>query len=105
MPEVAGLRSPYELKRRWGVSVAALVRRAYDLGVLSEATYRRAYVRLNKTKERYNERNEPAPEPPTMIAKALHAVSEDRPLDSLASEIGLRGEDLRSLLRASSVVD
>lgn len=94
----------YELKRRWGVSVAALVRRAYDLGVFSEATYRRAYVRLNKTGERYSERNEPAPEVPSMIAKALQALGDEKPLDELAADIGLRGEDLRSLLRASSVV-
>lgn len=95
----------YELKRRWGVSVPALVRRAHDLGIFSEATYRRANVRLNKTRERYSQRNEPPAESPTMIAKALHAVGDDKPLDSLASEVGLRGDDLRSLLRASSVVE
>lgn len=93
----------YELKRRWGVSVAALVRRAYDLGVFSEATYRRAFVRLNKTGERYNERNEPAPEAPTLIAKALQALSGDKSLDELAGDIGLRGDDLRALLVSSGV--
>ena len=32
----------FELKRRWGMSMAALVRRAKDLGVIDDATYTRA---------------------------------------------------------------
>jgi Zn-dependent peptidase ImmA (M78 family) len=32
----------FDLKRRWGMSMAALVRRAKDLGVITDATYTRA---------------------------------------------------------------
>ena len=35
-----------EMRKRWGVSLAALVRRAFDPGIYSEATCRRAYVYL-----------------------------------------------------------
>lgn len=49
-----------ELKRRWKVSLAAMVRRAYDLGIYSEATYRRGYMQLNQRGWR---ESEPAADP------------------------------------------
>ena len=39
----------YTLKRRWGVSVRAIVRRAYDLGMIDAAQYRTANVHLART--------------------------------------------------------
>lgn len=61
----------YELKRRWGMSVQALVRRCYDLGVFSEATYRRAYVRLAQMGQRMVEPHEPPAERPSLLHQAL----------------------------------
>jgi Zn-dependent peptidase ImmA (M78 family)/transcriptional regulator with XRE-family HTH domain len=37
----------FALKRRWRVSVAAIVRRAHDLGLMDRATYRRSYQHLS----------------------------------------------------------
>jgi Zn-dependent peptidase ImmA (M78 family)/DNA-binding XRE family transcriptional regulator len=69
-----------ELKQRWGVSLLAIVRRAYDLGVYSEATYRRAYVQYNQFGwNREGEPDEPALERPSLIS---HGV------DRLESEAG-----------------
>ena len=79
----------YELKRRWKVSVAAMVKRAYDLGKLSEATYRRAYVHLNKTGERTQERDEPPAEPPTLLVKALAAATPEVTVEGLAATLGV----------------
>lgn len=59
------------LKRRWGVSLAAIVRRAYDLGIYSEATYRRAYTMLNRMGWRRNEPDEPTMERPTLLHRAV----------------------------------
>ena len=57
-----------EMKRRWGVSLLALVRRAYDLGVFSEATYRRAHVQY--AQQGWRAEGEPD-EPPTMERPSL----------------------------------
>jgi len=66
-----------ELKARWGVSLAALLRRAHDLGNLSEASYRRAFVQLNRTGERFREQGEPAMERPEVLRRAIQMMSED----------------------------
>ena len=63
------------LKRRWGVSLAAIVRRAFDLGIYSEATYRRAYTMLNQMGWRRNEPDEPAMERPTLLHRAVGMLS------------------------------
>lgn len=88
----------YELKRRWKVSVAALVKRAHDLGKLSEASYRRAYVHLNKTGERAQERDEPPAEAPTLLVKALDAMGPEMTVEEIAAEMGVGVGDLRGLV-------
>ena len=90
-----------QLKQRWGVSFAALVRRARDVGKLSEATYRRACVQLN---QRYNagglrrpEPNEPSLETPTVVSEAiaLHLAGD---IDRLVRDLDLSPSALRLLL-------
>ena len=44
-----------KLKKIWGVSVAALLRRARDLGRLTDATYRRAMIAMSKMNQRTDE--------------------------------------------------
>lgn len=63
-----------ELKRRWGASLQALVRRAHDLGIYSEATYRRAFVQLNKYGWRKNEPDEPPMEHGTLIHRGIELL-------------------------------
>jgi Zn-dependent peptidase ImmA (M78 family) len=65
-----------DLKRRWGVSLAAIVRRARDLGILTEATYRRAFTYLNQMGWRTSEPDEPAMEHPALLARALGLLNE-----------------------------
>lgn len=61
-----------DLKRRWGVSLLALVRRAYDLGIYSEATYRRAHVQWAQHGWReMGEPDEPAMERPTLVQNVI----------------------------------
>ena len=78
-----------ELKRRWKVSLAALVRRGRDLGRISEASYKRAFVQLNRLGYRKNEPEEPAPELPQIIAKAIVIASEELPPEKIASDAGM----------------
>lgn len=95
----------YELKRRWRVSVAALVKRAFDLGQLTEASYRRAFVHLNQTGERYNEKDEPPMEPPELLRKSLTLVGEDYSVADLAMQLGLGSNDLLWLTRCEQLDD
>jgi Zn-dependent peptidase ImmA (M78 family)/transcriptional regulator with XRE-family HTH domain len=88
----------YELKRRWKVSVAALVRRAYDLECISEASYRRAYMHLNQTGERTSERDEPVPEYPTLVAQAMHELADELAPEELAETIGLPISELKTIV-------
>lgn len=92
----------YELKRRWRVSVAALVKRAFDLGRISEATYRRAFVQLNARNERVHERFEPDPEVPTMIQAALQEVEADLPVSAIAERLNVAVVDLPVLRRSQA---
>ena len=88
-----------ELKERWGVSLAALLRRAHDLGKLSDASYRRGFVHLNRTGERFREKGEPELEQPTVLRTALDVMEDEgATLPEVASALGLSSTQLHGLL-------
>lgn len=60
-----------DLKARWGVSMAALIRRAVDLGVISEWQYRTLMVELSALGYRTNEPVDIRRETPRHIAQAV----------------------------------
>jgi len=86
------------LKSRWHVSIQALLYRARRLGRLSEASYRRACVDINKRGMRRNEGGEWPLERPQVLREALQMVSEDLPFSVLATRLGLYPDDLHRLL-------
>jgi Zn-dependent peptidase ImmA (M78 family)/transcriptional regulator with XRE-family HTH domain len=86
----------HEMKRRWKVSLAAIVRRAYDLGVLSEPSYRRANIALRQLGA---EPFEPDQEAPDLLSKALGLFAEEVPLTELAERQGLSVQDIEALVR------
>jgi Zn-dependent peptidase ImmA (M78 family) len=86
----------FELKRRWGVSASALVRRAYDLRLLSEPSYRRANIRLRQ--EVAPDLREAPPEYPTILDKSVALLREDSVLERFAEAQGLRVNDLLHLV-------
>ncbi len=94
----------YELKRRWKVSVSALIRRAYDLDCLSEASYERACIHLNKTGERLQERFEPLPERPLLLEMSIEAI-QNAALDShpLAVSLGWGRDKLNAILATTKI--
>lgn len=86
-------RKLYELKLRWKVSVRAIVRRAYDLGLISSVQYRTANVYMSK---RGHNRVEPYDdelpiEQPELLSAALEAVPDARwgSMRSFAERVGL----------------
>lgn len=90
-----------ELKREWGVSLRALVYRARYLGVLSEASYRRANQQLSAWG-----RPEPgdlgAAEAPQLMGIARKVmVDAGIDFDSVLAAGGLVGEPAELVLRAS----
>lgn len=66
----------FEMKRQMKVSVAAIVRRGHDLGLLSAAEYRRAYKYLHFKGWHLGEPQEPPLERPELLELALDAYGE-----------------------------
>lgn len=79
-----------ELKKQWKVSLAAIVRRAKDLGLIDEAEYvrRNQYIRAKGWHRA--EPAEPEEEQPELLTLAVVTVSEElgRSLDDVADEVG-----------------
>lgn len=86
----------FRMKLRWKVSVRAIVRRAYDLGLIDAAQYRTANVHLTKTgqakAERYDDTLEA--ESAELMSTALRVLSERDPggLRALFDELGSGAE-------------
>jgi Zn-dependent peptidase ImmA (M78 family)/transcriptional regulator with XRE-family HTH domain len=88
-----------ELKRRWKVSLAALVRRARDLQVLSDDTYRRANVLIGKYGWKTSEPDEPNPEFPTILPQAMNLLTQSGfSLSGIAESVNISEPDLRWLV-------
>lgn len=67
-----------DLKKRWGVSMQAIIRRAYDLNLISAVQYRNAQVYFSRTKQRVNEKGEEfiEHETPEIVIDGLKLLSE-----------------------------
>lgn len=67
----------WALKRRWGASGAAIVRRAYDLGRLDAISYRSAYKYLHYRGWAKSEPYEPVMEEPELVRNALAFMQDE----------------------------
>ncbi len=83
----------YELKLRWKVSAAAIIRRAYDLRMISADQYRTGYIHLSKTgQKRVEYYDDKVPlEEPELLLSAMDALENAFPgsVRRIASEVGL----------------
>jgi len=91
----------FQAKRRWGVSLKALVYRAHKLGIFGESTYRTAMVRLAQW-------GDPEPgdlgprESPVMLSKAMQILAGiGVNLEILAKDTGLAADTVQEILRAA----
>jgi Zn-dependent peptidase ImmA (M78 family)/transcriptional regulator with XRE-family HTH domain len=83
------------LKTRWGVSLAALVRRARDLGRISDHTYRRAYLQINQQGWRQAEPDEPPVEWPSILTQAFDLLAQSGVgFGDVASALSVSEKDL-----------
>jgi Zn-dependent peptidase ImmA (M78 family) len=82
----------FDLKLRWKVSARAIIRRAYDLGILSSDQYRTGNIHLNKTGQSKKERYDGImpPEAPELLETSFQALEFNRPgaVASLAERVG-----------------
>jgi Zn-dependent peptidase ImmA (M78 family)/transcriptional regulator with XRE-family HTH domain len=103
LPRGLDWRRYAELKRRWGISMKALVRYSKDLGLLSEASYKRAMVQYSKNGWQNGEPGElEDTEQPVLVSNALEVLRTRRGLDSedLARALRIESEDLKKLAQA-----
>lgn len=86
----------FEMKLRWKVSASAILRRAYDLKILSADQYRTGCIHLSKTGQRKFERfdDEIAPEMPELLPSALVALEQAYPgaVRRIADDAGIEGD-------------
>jgi Zn-dependent peptidase ImmA (M78 family)/transcriptional regulator with XRE-family HTH domain len=90
-----------EAQRRWGVSIAALLYRAKDLGRLSDAAFRRAMTRYNEL--RLGDQDGVAlgtPEVPRLLPEAVQAVMDHYhwSIEDFATELRFTSRQLEGML-------
>jgi Zn-dependent peptidase ImmA (M78 family) len=91
------------ISRRWGVSMASLVRRTREVGIASDVAVRRAYQRLTQLGNAGLLRPEPITaypgETPTLLRSAFHlAEQHGLTLAELATELAWPPRTVRALL-------
>jgi Zn-dependent peptidase ImmA (M78 family)/DNA-binding XRE family transcriptional regulator len=79
----------FELKRRWFTSASAIVRRAYDLGLIDAVEYRLACQYMSAKRWTRGEPYEPAFQEPELLAMALNGLGNkvNLKLDQLAADL------------------
>lgn len=77
-PDLAGLRTGefrrlLTLKEKWGMSIGALIRRAYDLEIITDRQYREFNMRLGQMGWRNSEPGDVAVEIPSTLTQIINA--------------------------------
>ncbi|MFL5348518.1 MAG: ImmA/IrrE family metallo-endopeptidase [Hyalangium sp.] len=93
----------FAMKRRWKASAASIVRRAFELGRIDAAEYRRAWKHYSYRGWRLGEPDEPADEPPEIVPLALDVIEQSTgatPLD-VARALGWSAETFERVLGVS----
>lgn len=101
LPHRVDWRALMALKRRWRVSLQALLYRARTLGRISESAYKRAMVRISAAGWRTHEPGDLGdPERPTLISKAVGLLEEAGVLSrmDLARRVRVTPEMLAELI-------
>jgi Zn-dependent peptidase ImmA (M78 family)/DNA-binding XRE family transcriptional regulator len=103
LPRRADWQALIDLKRTWGVSIAALLYRSRKLGVMTDATYRRAMATMSKEGWRKTEPGElPVVERPTLLGRALELLEPTGfGVDDLARHLALPTDMINTIVRES----
>ncbi len=89
----------FDLKRRWGTSVAAIVRRAYDLSLISAVDYRRGFQYLSAKGWNKGEPQEPQFQEPELLSSTLKALGTkvELTLSELCADLKLKPETFHQI--------
>lgn len=105
-PQLAGLTTRdfprlIQLKAQWGMSIAALIRRAHDLGEISERQYRQFQIRLNQLGWREVEPGALPAETPSTLTRVMevHLADHGYTIDGLAKTAGMLPSTFRAHYR------
>ncbi|EIF71587.1 putative transcriptional regulator [Burkholderia pseudomallei 354e] len=99
MPRVHSLAQLIEKKERWGVSVAALARTAFNSGLISDWHYRELCKQMSMLGYRTAEPRERAPEKSTVWQKILGLLWKDGVTKAhIAKELCLPIDEIESLI-------
>lgn len=100
LPTRVDLPALLGLQQRWGVSVAALLYRCRELGTLSEASYKRAMMRISRLGWRTQEPGADLPvERPALLTRAFDlAADRGVTITTLADALQLPVATIRTLL-------
>jgi Zn-dependent peptidase ImmA (M78 family)/transcriptional regulator with XRE-family HTH domain len=108
MPEVgirSDLRAPISLslaarlKPKWGVSIQALIRRAYDLNVISERQYRYLFMQLSSKGWRTTEPVPLVAEKPRLLRKMAEVLyGTSIPIDHIAADADMLPAEVTRIL-------
>lgn len=86
----------FDMKLRWKVSAAAILRRAFDLKMLSAGQYRTGHIHLSKTGQRKVEKFDDVivTEMPELLPTAMSALEDAFPgaIRRIAAEAGLEDD-------------
>lgn len=87
------------LKQYWKVSMAALIKRAHDLGQINGRQYRRFFTKLNALNYRMNEPNPIPQEAPNLIREIIevHRTRHSYSATELSVAASLQVEEFRSV--------
>jgi Zn-dependent peptidase ImmA (M78 family)/DNA-binding XRE family transcriptional regulator len=99
LPRRFSLPAYVELKRVWGVSIAALLYRARSLGVMTETAYRRAVISMSSQFGRRHEPGDLGPaERALMLRRAAELIAPSDPVVILARAMHLHVPTIAEIL-------
>jgi Zn-dependent peptidase ImmA (M78 family)/transcriptional regulator with XRE-family HTH domain len=100
-PDLHNLTLPRarELKPYWRVSMAAIIKRGYDLEQITNRQYRRLFMRLGQLGYRINEPGQLPREEPSVLNEAIHVHLRDHgySVNELARSAGVHEHEFRML--------
>jgi Zn-dependent peptidase ImmA (M78 family)/transcriptional regulator with XRE-family HTH domain len=103
LPRRVDFRKLNQLSEQWGVSIMSLIYRCREVGLLSDATSRRAYIRLNQLIEQGIITTQPVyqfpGEVPSLLRRAVElAEANGITIATLAQELAWKPAQLRRML-------
>ncbi|MDW0357765.1 XRE family transcriptional regulator [Halomonas venusta] len=100
LPRVKNLDHLIEAKKRWRVSVAALARKCYDLGIVSEWAYRSLCQEISVRGYRTKEPDEIERERSALLEKVIAFLfSQKKSLSYLAQEVMLPVDEVDTIIQ------